>query len=270
MDMFAAEFNDFCKQFVLQKQYKLVDGKFGKVSVYKHVPTQKELLVKYIKSKAFNAIEPYVHFLMKNNKYYVNLYYSFNWLRGHLLIMDFVKEGDLFDLLKRQRLNEDEIRFIVFQVAEAVDALHAYKIIHNDIKLENVLCDNKLKIRLCDYGLCQHINTKSKYDGTVEYFSPEKIEERMYDTHFDWWAIGILIYELCTNQNHPYKRNKDENLSIGVLKTRQQSYKIQYPKNLSVTVQSLINNMLKYNLNYRLANFKQIKQHVFFKNFLEL
>ncbi|ABY65729.1 protein kinase 1 [Orgyia leucostigma nucleopolyhedrovirus] len=265
MDMFAAEFNDFCKQFILQKQYKLIDGKFGKVSVYQHTPTQKELLVKYIKSKTFNAIEPYVHYLMKNNKYFVNLYYSFNWLRGHLLIMDFVKEGDLFDLLKRQSLNEHEIKFIAFQVAEGVDALHSYKIIHNDIKLENVLCDAKLRIRLCDYGLCQHVGTKSTYDGTVDYFSPEKIEGRFYDTHFDWWALAIMVYEMFTDQMHPYKNHKNECLTVEKLKSRQQS-KLTLPKNISTKAQNLLQSMLKLNINYRIINFKQIKQHVFFQN----
>nr|WUR10712.1 pk-1 [Calliteara abietis nucleopolyhedrovirus] len=265
MDMFVSEFSDFRKCFVEQKQYKLVNGKFGQVSVYKHEPTQKELLVKYIKTKTFNPIEPYVHYLMKNNKYFLNLYYSFNWLRGHLLIMDFVPEGDLFDLMKRQEfLTENEIKFIIFQVIEAAEALHSHKIIHNDIKLENVLCDFKLRVHLCDYGLCQHIGVASAYNGTIDYFSPEKINGRNYDAHFDWWAVGVLIYELFTQQNHPFKLHKNENLTVDKLTKRQQC-RIEYPKIVSSNAQHLINSLLKYNLNYRLVDAKHIKKHVFFK-----
>ncbi|QHB21662.1 PK-1 [Artaxa digramma nucleopolyhedrovirus] len=263
MDMFLSEFMDFNKQFVEQKQYKLTNGKFGTVSVYKHEPTQKELLVKYIKNKSFNPIEPYVHHLMRNNKFFLKLYYSFDWLRGHLLIMDFIKEGDLFDLLKNEPyLCENKVKLIIMQVIDAVNALHEFKLIHNDIKLENILCNSRMQIFLCDYGLCQHVGTKSVYDGTLDYFSPEKINEEPYEIHFDWWAIGVLTFELLTNQNHPYKIDQDEDLSVDKLK-RRQTLKICFPYEMSTNARQFISQMLNYQKTNRLCTYKKIKQHIF-------
>nr|AKN90973.1 PK-1 [Buzura suppressaria nucleopolyhedrovirus]QYF10531.1 protein kinase 1 [Buzura suppressaria nucleopolyhedrovirus] len=265
MDMFNSEFTDFQKQFVLQPQYNLTDGKFGKVSVYKHEPTQKELLVKYIKSKYFNPIEPYVHYLMKNNKFFVKLYYSINWLSGHLLIMDFVKQGDLFDVINTRTLSEDEVKLIVCQLVDALNALHVNNLIHNDVKLENILYRDNGQIVLCDYGLCQHIGIKSIYNGTLDYFSPEKINHGPYDTHFDWWAVGIVTYELLTKQNHPFKTNNIENLNISKLKLRQKEQVLFYNYNMSVKAKKFIYQLLNYNLHNRLVTYKEIKQHDFLK-----
>ncbi|QYC92717.1 Protein kinase-1 [Trabala vishnou gigantina nucleopolyhedrovirus] len=264
MDMFTSELNDFNKQFVPQKQYKLINGKFGKVSVYKHEPTQKEFVVKYIKTKCFNPIEPYVHYLMKDNDVFVKLFYSFNWLRGHLLIMDFIQEGDLFDLLKQQTLTECEVKNIIGQLVEGLNCLHQHKIIHNDIKLENILYNNRKQVKLCDYGLCQHVGVKSVYDGTLDYFSPEKIEEKPYDIHFDWWAVGIVMYELLTEQSHPFKIDKDEDLTLEKLRKRQQQRYIEYDPvyRISIKTQNFINNLLKYSIAFRITNYIIIKSNL--------
>lgn len=233
--------------------------------MYRHEPTQKELLVKYIKSKQFNPIEPYVHYLMKNNKFFVKLYYSINWLSGHLLIMDFVKEGDLFDLLNSRTLLEDEVKLIVIQLVDALDALHANNLIHNDVKLENVLYRNKQQIVLCDYGLCQHIGIKSVYNGTVDYFSPEKINHGPYHVSFDWWAVGVLTYELLTKQNHPFKIHNRENLNISKLKIRQKEQITFFNYRVSSNAKKFIYEMLTFSLRNRLVSYRQIKQHDFFK-----
>ncbi|AIU41242.1 pk-1 [Sucra jujuba nucleopolyhedrovirus] len=265
MDMFKSEFEDFQKQFVRQEQFHLTAGKFGTVAVYKHEPTQKDLLVKYVKSKNFNPIEPYVHYLMKENKYFVKLFYSINWLSGHLLIMDYIKNGDLFDLVTARKLTEDEVKMIASQVADGVNALHSFNLIHNDIKLENILCCNKrLQIKICDYGLCQHIGQKSVLNGTLDYFSPEKLKHANYDVHFDWWALAILIFELLTKQNHPYKIDNKEELTLTKLRQRQEE-KINFNYSMSFAAKSLLSGMLKLNLNYRLSSYTLIKQHVFFK-----
>ncbi|AAQ88172.1 protein kinase 1 [Ectropis obliqua nucleopolyhedrovirus] len=261
--MFSSEFNDFCKHFVREKSFKVIDGKFGSVSLYKHKPTQKNFIVKYIKTKQFNAIEPYVHYLMKGNKHFVNLYYSFNWLRGHLLIMDYVKEGDLFDFCQKRKVTEIECKHIVKQIVEALNALHMYKLVHNDIKLENVLCDDRMHVTLCDYGMCQHIGVESIYDGTVDYFSPEKIKGANYDAHFDWWAVAILIYELLTHHNHPFKIDNDEELTVAKLEKRQ-FRNINFDRIMSTQVKSLLQSMLTFKLMYRLKTYKEIINHSFF------
>lgn len=263
MDVLIKELNDFYKDCQPQKKYKLIDGKFGKVSVYKHTLTQKEFLVKEIAAKNYNGIETFIHDLMKDNKYFIKVYYACTSLRSHVLIMDFIKGGDLFDLLRcESRLTEKETQLIVCQLCDALDALHRRKFIHNDIKLENILYTRYHQIYLCDFGLCKCIGTESNFDGTLDYFSPEKIKKKPNDVHNDWWAVGILMYEMMTGK-HPYKQNIDEDLTVDVLERRQR-LNVSFKTNLSVTAKSFISSLLRYNINYRLNAYDNICKHLFY------
>ncbi|AKN80548.1 Protein kinase-1 [Perigonia lusca single nucleopolyhedrovirus] len=263
MDMFLQEFKDFVTETVPVKDNSLVDGRFGKMSVIKHTPTQKMFMVKSISIKSYNEIETFVHQLMKDNMYFVNLYYSLTSLRGHLLIMDYIKGGDLFDLvLKERRLDEMEVKFIIGQLVDAVAALHKHKIVHNDIKMENILYNRYDQIYLCDYGLCKIAGTESCCDGTLEYFSPEKMSKMKYEMHFDCWAIGILVYELLTGK-HPFKKHPDEEINLHTLKARQHN-SINY-FNMSMCAISFVESLLRYNINLRLTNINEIKEHNFIK-----
>lgn len=262
MDSALQEITDFYAEIKPVSDQKLIDGKYGEVSVWKHEPTQKLFLKKQIKIKHYNEIEPMVHALMKNNRYFINLYYSVTTLKYHVLIMDYIKGGDLFDLLKsEQSLTTQETRLIINQLCEGLYALHKHHYIHNDIKLENVLYNRYKQIYIADYGLCKVVGQESCYDGTVDYFSPEKISGRNYDYNFDWWAVGILTHELLTGA-HPYKNNPDETLTVDKLEERQQK-KLVFKSSVSVNAQSFITSLLKYNINYRTCKYYEIKKHNF-------
>ncbi|ADB84478.1 protein kinase 1 [Apocheima cinerarium nucleopolyhedrovirus] len=253
--------------FVLQKQYNLENGKYGKVCVYKHEPTQKEFLVKYLTLKSFKPIEPLVHNLMKDDKHFINLYHYYFDTKNAVLVMDFIKKGDLFDYIRQQpRLKDKEVKLIIRQLGEALNALHKHNIIHNDVKLENVLYNNNLKrVYICDYGLCSRVGTKSRLEnGTLDYFSPEKIKELDHQLHFDWWAIGILTFELYTKQNHPFKRNLSEELTIEKLEQRQ-SKPIKFPSYINEEAKSFINSLLTYNISHRLMDYEKIKTNTYLK-----
>ncbi|AIE47735.1 pk1 [Peridroma alphabaculovirus] len=263
MDSVLVELNDFFSEITQERNHKLVDGKYGKVTVWKHGPTQKLFLKKKIKIKHYNEIEPMIHSLMNNNRYYIKLYYSITTLKSHVLIMDFIKGGDLFDLLKSEgRLSPLEGKLIVGQVAEALHALHKHQIIHNDIKLENILYNRYKQIYVGDYGLCKNVGLESCYDGTVDYFSPEKIARQRYDFHFDWWALGVLAHELLTG-DHPYKDNPDETLTVDRLADRQRQRRVCSKNNLDKDATAFIAGMLKYNINYRLHKYSDISKHEF-------
>jgi serine/threonine protein kinase len=266
MDSVLQELCDFYAEVKLSRDHKLVNGKYGQVSVWKHEPTQKLFLKKQIKLKHYNEIEPMVHSLMKNNRYFINLYYSITTLKSHVLIMDFIKGGDLFDLLKSEEyLTVDETKLIVGQVCEGLHALHKHHFIHNDIKLENVLYNRYKQIYIADYGLCKVVGQESCLDGTLDYYSPEKIAGRRYDYHFDWWAVGVLAHELLTG-NHPFKRDHDEDLHIEKLEERQQQQRKQsFKSSVPSNAQSFIAEMLKYNINYRLHKYNDIIKHSFLK-----
>ncbi|AXS67669.1 protein kinase 1 [Cryptophlebia peltastica nucleopolyhedrovirus] len=261
MDIVVDDLDEFKQNLTLEKNIKLINGKFGKVSVWRHEPTKKLFLLKQI-THGYNEIEPMIHYLMKKNKYFLNLYYSVNSPTTNILIMDYIADGDLFDLLRREsRLPEPEVRSIILQLVDALQALHKNFIIHNDVKLENVLYHRKRQIYLCDYGLCRIVGVKSCQDGTLDYFSPEKIMGRNYDFGFDWWSVGVLTYELITG-THPYKFDPDEDLTTNVLQRRQQR-KLEFKPSVSIAAQSFIEKLLFYNINYRLTSGDEIKLNKF-------
>jgi serine/threonine protein kinase len=258
-----SEINQFFNEVRPHPKLKLVDGEFGKLSVIQHVPTQKLFVKKVVPLNKFSEMEPMVHNLMKHSDYFVKLYYSLQTLNAHVMIIDHVPGGDLFDLLKKyHKVGVTEARSIVGQLAEALHALHSHRIIHNDVKLENVLYSRRKFVRLCDYGLCKVIGTPSERDGTVDYFSPEKLARQPSDTHVDFWALGVLAYELLTG-NHPFKRHDSEDLDADDLADRQKKRPITAVA--SQTAHSFVAAMLHPVLERRLCAYRHIIAHNFMK-----
>ncbi|EDV22496.1 uncharacterized protein TRIADDRAFT_28806 [Trichoplax adhaerens] len=110
-------------------------------------------------------------------------------------------DGELFQILEDDnRLMEDQIRTIAKQLVSALYYLHSNRILHRDIKPQNILlCKNGI-IKLCDFGFARamSINTfvLTSIKGTPLYMSPELVEEKPYDYKTDLWSLGCILYEL--------------------------------------------------------------------------
>jgi serine/threonine protein kinase len=265
MEDLMIEVRDFYNEIELQRKMKVANGKFGKISVWKHKPTEKLLFVKEIKTKHYNDIEQLVHNVMSKNRHFINLYYAFKSLKTNILIMDYIDGGDLFDLVKSEgrALGEKEVVHICKQVTEALHNLHENNIIHNDIKLENIMYNKITKnVHICDYGLCKFIGTKAiTTDGTLDYFSPEKMNLENYDVDFDWWALGVMTYEMLTF-NHPFKKHADEKLNANTLRYRQRTTHINC-YSMSNSAKDFVNKLLSYNIVYRTICYTKICTHDF-------
>ncbi|KAI1310570.1 hypothetical protein EDD11_003685 [Mortierella claussenii] len=123
---------------------------------------------------------------------------------------------DLFDYIElTPYLTEDEIRAIFRQICDAVCHLHSNKIVHRDIKDENVILDQKGNIQLIDFGSSAYLKEGRKFDtfcGTLDYAAPEVLTGKKYEGRKqDIWALGILLYTLIYKENPFY--NIDEILS---------------------------------------------------------
>ncbi|OAQ28979.1 Pkinase-domain-containing protein [Linnemannia elongata AG-77] len=123
---------------------------------------------------------------------------------------------DLFDYIElTPYMTEDEIRGIFRQICDAVHHLHSNKIVHRDIKDENVILDQKGKIQLIDFGSSAYLKEGKKFDtfcGTLDYAAPEVLTGKKYEGRKqDIWALGILLYTLIYKENPFY--NIDEILS---------------------------------------------------------
>ena len=112
--------------------------------------------------------------------------------------MELVRGGELKKIMKRP-LTEEHARFYVMQIVLALGFLHSKMVAHRDLKPENVLINADGYIKLTDFGLAKIIEPEAQtnsYCGTLEYMAPEILKDQGHSFQVDWWALGILTYEM--------------------------------------------------------------------------
>lgn len=137
----------------------------------------------------------------------------------------------------------------------AVGYLHDKGIMHRDLKLENILVDEQGYLKIIDYGLAKTLseNQVSKtFCGTPEYLAPEMVLHQGHDLSVDWWALGILIYEMLIGVTPFY--NKERRLLLMKIRTSKvvfpdkRKYKIDYSDDFVDIVMKLLNKEKKERL----------------------
>ena len=179
-----------------------------------------------------------------------------NDLRIYFL-MNFVKGGELFTLIVDQkRFPEERAKFYAAQVALALGHLHSQNILYRDLKPENILIDEDGYLRLADFGLSRMINwdeVAKSFCGTAEYLSPEMVEGTGHNTGIDWWALGVLLYEMLVGIPPFYHKNRDHMFML-IKKAA-----VRYPDlhwhgfGVSDVAQDLINKLLEKDMESRLG-----------------
>ncbi|XP_008412088.1 NUAK family SNF1-like kinase 1 [Poecilia reticulata] len=118
-----------------------------------------------------------------------------------VIVMEYASRGELYDYIQeRKRLPETEARSIFRQIASAVHYCHKNGVVHRDLKLENILLDQDLNVKLADFGLSNNFQTGSllqTYCGSPLYAAPEIVKGLPYTgPEVDCWALGVLLYAL--------------------------------------------------------------------------
>ena len=140
------------------------------------------------------------------------------------MLLDFEGGGSLFyHLSQRRRFTEREVLFYAAEMLQAIEYLHSKKVLYRDLKPENVLIDREGHIKLADFGLSKRFSmTRSQtgqkndqrltYDivGTPQYMAPETISGKGHNMESDWWAFGIVLYELATGDPPFNDRNLEK------------------------------------------------------------
>lgn len=184
------------------------------------------------------------------------------------MIMPYLSGGDLFFILKKNdRFDEEKARFITGQIVIALEYLHFLDLVHRDVKPENILMDHTGYVKLIDFGFCKRLTSSQRtytLCGTPEYLAPEVIMNKGYGKPVDWWAIGILTYELTTGRTPFYGKNTMkiyEKITAG---------KYIMPDYFSRDLKDLVRKILQGDLTKRFGNLRNgvedIKQHNWFSS----
>lgn len=128
----------------------------------------------------------------------VDLYATFQDSLNIYMLLSYVPGGELFTHLRRaQRFTPDVTRFYLATIVLALRYLHSFNIIYRDLKPENLLLDSRGYLRLTDFGFAKIVEDRTwTLCGTPEYLAPEIILNEGHGKPADWWACGVLAYEM--------------------------------------------------------------------------
>lgn len=111
-------------------------------------------------------------------------------------------ESDLSEVVRTQKLTDEHVQFLIYQILRGLKYLHSAGIVHRDLKLSNIAVNEDCDLRILDFGLARTMDKEmTGYVTTRWYRAPEIILSWMkYDSKVDMWSVGCIMAELLTGQ----------------------------------------------------------------------
>ena len=183
-----------------------------------------------------------------DNIYIIKYYDSFFYNGTFNIITEFCPYGDLFGYIKFYKVRgsriEEKIIWIIFiQLSLGLCYLHNKKILHRDIKTKNIFIKNNLTVKIGDFGIAKILSSTSSYAhtfiGTPYYISPELCKDQPYNDKSDVWALGCVLYELCT-LNHPFEGGTQVEIYEKIVTQKFKSINPEYSSDLKKMIDLLL------------------------------
>ncbi|XP_043695761.1 probable serine/threonine protein kinase IREH1 isoform X2 [Telopea speciosissima] len=285
-------------------------GAFGRVFLAKKRTTGDLFAIKVLKKADMirkNAVESILAerdiLISVRNPFVVRFFYSFTCRDNLYLVMEYLNGGDLYSLLRNLGcLDEDVARIYIAEVVLALEYLHSLRVVHRDLKPDNLLIAHDGHIKLTDFGLSkvglinstddlsgpavsgtsllgedepqfsvsEKLNQRERRQkrsavGTPDYLAPEILLGTGHGTTADWWSVGVILFELIVGIP-PFNAEHPQTIFDNIL-----NRKIPWPRvpeEMSLEAEDLIDRLLTEDPNQRLGakGASEVKQHAFFKD----
>ncbi|KAG7095211.1 hypothetical protein E1B28_005986 [Marasmius oreades] len=180
------------------------EGAYGTVRMGTHRLTSTRVAIKQIPKELSASLTREIHHHRQlHHPHITQMYEVIATEKSIWIVTELCSGGELFDYLaEKGRLTEDETRFLFGQLCLAVAYLHEKGIVHRDLKLENVLLDERCRVKLGDFGFTREYERGTLMEtfcGTTGYAAPEMLQcERYLGPEVDVWSLGVILYCLLT------------------------------------------------------------------------
>ena len=256
----------------LELRATLGTGSFGRVRLVRHIVDTGFYALKILKKSEVVYLKQVDH--VKTEKkileetthpFIVNLIGAFQDPYNLYLLLEYIIGGEFFSHLRKAgRFPNDTSRYYAAQITLVFEHLHGLQILYRDLKPENLLLDSSGNCKVTDFGFAKKVEYRTwTLCGTPEYLAPEIILEKGHGKAVDYWALGVLFYEML-NGHSPFEAEDHLATYQKVLDGT-----VTYPPAMNPDAVDLISKLLQKDISRRFGNLregaKDIKEHAFFK-----
>ncbi|KAJ4720994.1 Protein kinase family protein [Melia azedarach] len=224
------------------------EGSFGKVYKGRRKYTGQTVAMKFImkhgkSEKDIHNLRQEIEILRKlKHENIIEMLDSFESPQEFCVVTEFA-QGELFEILEDDNcLPEEQVQAIAKQLVRALHYLHSNRIIHRDMKPQNILIGPGSVVKLCDFGFARAMSTNTvvlrSIKGTPLYMAPELVREQPYNHTADLWSLGVILYELYVGQP-PFYTNSVYALIRHIVKDP-----VKYPDDMSPNFKSFLKGLL--------------------------
>jgi len=253
-------------------------GNFGKVMLAESNHTGQLYAVKVLK-KNFIIDNREVEstrsekrvFLIANRErhpFLVNLSACFQTENRIYFVMDYVSGGDLMFHIQSKMFSAKRAQFYAAEVLLALKHFHDNDVIYRDLKLDNILLSTSGHIKIADYGLCKENmgpgQTTGTFCGTPDFIAPEILLDQKYNRSVDWWALGVLMYQMLLGKS-PFHGNDEDEIYDAIL-SDEPLYPIHMPRDSVSILQQLLTRDPSKRLGSGPRGADEIMGHPYFAN----
>ena len=267
------------------KYYKKIkdlgSGSYGAVYLAKNVVMDNIVAIKSIEKTEDNMVDDLeikneINILKKlSHPNIVKIYEFFDTILYYYLVTEYCKKGELFSYIKN-RFSERQLAVLFYQVFSGLCYLHEKKIIHRDLKLENIMVSDVEKdvltgeeyfwIKIIDFGtakIFEKNKTEKSIIGSSYYIAPEVLRQK-YNEKCDTWSVGVILYMTLVGVA-PFDGRTDEEI-IHRIKTGKYNKKNSRFVEHSEEVKDLVYKLLEMNTEKRYSA-KEALNHPWFQKY---